>query len=66
MTTTMHPDLAAELRRLGWNPAHITTWGRRVNGDAHGVTIEFEGRTHHYGGPFSVVRGGDQIAIVRR
>ena len=41
-TTEMNAALKAELLKLGWNPERVL-WGRRVNGDAHGVKI---GRAH--------------------
>ena len=63
-TTEMSPALRAELVKLGWNPERVL-WGRRVNGDAHGVTIEREGKTRYWPGPGVCVRGGDQVAIVR-
>lgn len=65
-TTEMNPELRQELLRLGWaDPEKRTTWGRRVSGDAYGVEIERNGVVKYYAGPFSIVREGDQIAIVR-
>lgn len=65
-TTEMNQDLRAELVRLGWGAKlDRVVWGRRVTGDVHGATVEKDGVTRHYDGPFSCVRKGDQIAIVR-
>ena len=64
MTETMNETLRAELVRLGWNPQRVT-WGRRVSGDVHGVTLERDGVTRHYTGPFVPVHGDGQTAIVR-
>ena len=64
-TTKMNEALTAELKRFGWNPARIGTWGRRVDGNPGGVTIEHNGETRYIVGPFTAVHGDDQIAIVR-
>lgn len=65
-TAEMSQDLRDELERLGWGgKLDRVIWGRRVSGDAHGATIERGGVTRHYAAPFSCVRRGDQIAIVR-
>ena len=61
-TTTMNAALSANLAANGATPI---LWGRRVNGDANGVTIERNGERRYIVGPFTAVRGGDQIAIVR-
>lgn len=63
-TTVMNSALKAELISLGWNPEKVL-WGRRVDGDMHGVTIEYNGKTRYWPGPGTCIRGGDQIAIVR-
>lgn len=65
-TTEMNQELRAELVRLGWGEKlDRVVWGRRVGGDVHGATVEKDGVARHYDGPFSCVRRGDQIAIVR-
>jgi hypothetical protein len=64
ITADMSPALREELQRLGWKPARVT-WGRRVSGDMHGVTLERNGQERHYPGPFVPVHAGDQTAIVR-
>lgn len=64
-TTTMSLALRERLIQLGWNPECVTTWGRRVNGDMHGVTLERNGVEKYHPGPFSAVSVGDQSAIVR-
>lgn len=63
-TTTMNDALRAELVRLGWKPERVT-WGRRVSGDMHGVTLERDGVERHYLGPFVPVHRDGQTAIVR-
>ena len=63
-TTTMNDALRAELLRLGWKPERVT-WGRRVSGNVHGVTLERNGEHRHYAGPFVSVRRDGQTAIVR-
>jgi hypothetical protein len=63
-TTTMNNALRAELLRLGWKPERVT-WGRRVSGNVHGVTLERDGVERHYTGPFVSVRRDGQTAIVR-
>ena len=65
-TTEMETALHAELTRLGWG-AKIgrLVWGRRVSGNAHGVALERDGVVQYHSGPFVVVRGGEQAAIVR-
>ena len=63
-TTTMNDALRAELLRLGWKPDRVT-WGRRVSGDVHGVTLERDGMERHYFGPFVPVHRDGQTAIVR-
>ena len=42
-TSTMSDTLRAELVRRGWDPDFVT-WGRRVSGDVHGVTLERDGQ----------------------
>lgn len=64
MTETMNETLRAELVRRGWNPQRVT-WGRRVRGDMHGVTLERNGVERYYNGPFVPVHGDGQTAIVR-
>jgi hypothetical protein len=63
-TNEMSLALRERLVQLGWNPERVT-WGRRVNGDMHGVTLERNGVEKYHPGPFSAVRVGDQSAIVR-
>lgn len=63
-TTEMSPALREALRILGWKPEKVT-WGRRVSGDAHGVTLERDGMERHYLGPFVPVHRDGQTAIVR-
>ena len=63
-TTKMNDALRFELARLGWKPEHVT-WGRRVSGDVHGVTLERDGVELYYAGPFVSVRRDGQSAIVR-
>ena len=64
-TTKMNEELRTELLRLGWKNPDSMAWGRRVSGDMHGATLERCGVVKYYAGPFTSVRGGDQIAIVR-
>lgn len=64
-TTIMDQSLRTALEEKGWNPNFIGVWGRRVSGDPSGVEIERGGKTVYYDGPFSCIRAGDQIAIVR-
>lgn len=66
-TTEMAPELREELVRLGWGDklAHLE-WGRRMSGDMHGAEVERNGKIRYITGPFTAVRGGGQIAIVRR
>jgi hypothetical protein len=64
ITVDMSPALREELQRLGWKPARVT-WGRRVSGDMHGAVIERDGTEKYHAGPFTAVRAGDQMAIVR-
>lgn len=63
----MNPELRAELQRLGWGdkPESRVVWGRRVSGDMHGAEVERDGVVRYHAGPFSAIRRGDQIAIVR-
>ena len=63
-TTTMSPALRAELQRLGWKPERVT-WGRRVSGDVHGITLERDGVERYHAGPFVPVHADGQTAIVR-
>ena len=63
-TTNMCPELRAALILKGWNPETVL-WGRRVSGDLHGATLEYEGKEFYRSGPFSAIRAGGQIAIVR-
>ena len=64
ITTTMNDALRAELVRLNWKPERVT-WGRRVAGNVHGVTLERDGVERHYAGPFVPVHRDGQTAIVR-
>lgn len=68
-TTTITPsvELRAALIAAGWKqPVEHFTWGKRLQGDAHGVTIlRPSGEQKYISGPFSAIRAGDQIAIVR-
>jgi hypothetical protein len=41
------------------------TWGRRVSGDVHGVTLERDGVKLYYAGPFVPIHRDGQTAIVR-
>lgn len=63
-TTTMSDTLRAELVRRGWDP-DLATWGRRVSGDVHGVTLERDGLVRYYPGPFVAIERDGQKAIVR-
>jgi hypothetical protein len=64
-TTKMNESLRVELVRLGWKPDNVT-WGRRVHGDVHGVTIERDGVERYYAGPFWAIKHrSGQMAIVR-
>ena len=63
-TSTMSDTLRAELLRLGWKPERVT-WGRRVSGDVHGVTLERDGLVRYYPGPFVALERDGQKAIVR-
>ena len=60
----MNDALRAELLRLGWKPDRVT-WGRRVSGDVHGVTLERDGLVRYYPGPFVALERDGQKAIVR-
>jgi hypothetical protein len=64
MTNEMHPGLRAELTRRGWNPDKVI-WGRRVEGDMHGMSLEQKGVIEYYPGPFVAIGYGGQSAIVR-
>ena len=63
-TITMSDTLRAELVRRGWDPDFVT-WGRRVSGDVHGVTLERDGLVRYYPGPFVALERDGQKAIVR-
>ena len=66
MTTAhMHPDLAALLRRYGHTRLDTLPWGRRVAGNAHGVSLERHGHVRHYAAPLVTVTAAGQVAIVR-
>lgn len=65
ITTEMSPALREKLLNLGWRNPNNTCWGRRVSGDMHGATLERNGVEKYHAGPFTSVRVGDQIAIVR-
>lgn len=64
-TTEMTQDLRSKLLNLGWRKPENMTWGRRVSGDMHGVTLERNGVEKYYPGPLISVRVGEQVAIVR-
>jgi hypothetical protein len=63
-TITMSPALREKLIALGWKPERVT-WGRRVSGSPHGMTLERDGKERYHLGPFVPVHAGDQSAIVR-
>jgi len=65
-TTEMSAALKTELSKQGWaSRMQEVLWGRRVQGNMHGVTIEKEGVEKYYAGPFAAVSADGQIAIVR-
>lgn len=68
-TTTITPsaELRAALAAAGWKrPVEYFVWGQRLQGDPHGVTIlRPSGEKQYIQGPFSAIKAGDQIAIVR-
>ena len=64
-TTTMHPDLAALLRRYGHTNPESLIWGRRVAGNVHGISLERQGFVRHYAAPLVTVTAAGQVAIVR-
>lgn len=63
-TNEMSLALRERLVQLGWKPERVT-WGRRVNGDMHGVTLERNGVETYHPGPLTTVKVGNQSAIVR-
>ena len=63
-TITMSSALREKLLALGWKPERVT-WGRRVDGSPHGMTLERNGVERYHLGPFVPVHAGDQSAIVR-
>jgi hypothetical protein len=63
-TITMSPALREKLLALGWKPERVT-WGRRIDGSPHGMTLERDGVERYHLGPFVPVHAGDQSAIVR-
>ena len=65
-TTEMSESLRERLISYGWKPENVI-WGRRVQGNVHGVTIELNGKETYYTGPFVCVQSKDQlqVAIVR-
>jgi len=63
-TTEMSHLLRDKLIKLGWDPEQVL-WGRRVNGDPYGLTLEKEGVMRYHSGPFVTVCADGQSAIVR-
>jgi hypothetical protein len=63
-TTEMSPALRDALIAKGWKPERVT-WGRRVSGSPHGMTLERNGVEKYYPGPFVSVQRDGQSAIVR-
>jgi hypothetical protein len=63
-TTEMTSALRDALTAKGWDPQRVT-WGRRVSGSPHGVTLERNGVETYHQGPFVAIYRDGQSAIVR-